>query len=277
MTKRCGGRWLLRFDDLDTPRQVPGMADDIMATLEAFALPWDGPVTYQSRHREYYCDAFATLTRQGNLYPCGCSRREIAQSSSAPHHDDDCVPYAGSCRGGMKDGAAIRSWRVTAPADEITFSDRCRGTVTQNISTFSGDFVVRRGGGEFAYQLAVVVDDHLGGVTQVVRGEDLLPSTPRQIHLHQLLSLPLPEYAHLPLVTGPDGSKLSKRDNLVSVQLAAVAGHEAALLVTILRFLGMRPPQELAGYSCSQILTWGMTNFSPEAVPWRGNCLPYLI
>ncbi len=273
MAKCSGGRWLLRFDDLDTPRQVPGMADDIMATLEAFALLWDGPVTYQSRHREAYCAAFETLARQGVLYPCGCSRREIAQSSSAPHHDDDGIPYAGSCRGGMKDGAPLRSWRVRAPEGDVCFFDRCRGPISQSIDTFSGDFVVRRGDGEFAYQLAVVVDDHLTGVTQVVRGEDLLSSTPRQILLHRLLSLPVPDYCHLPLVTGSNGSKLSKRDNLVSSHLATMVGKEAPLLVAILRFLGMLPPPELTGYSCTEILAWGVAHFSVHDLPERGGVL----
>ena len=273
MAKHSGGRWLLRLDDLDTPRQVPGMADDIMRTLESFGLLWDGEVARQSGNVEGYQHAFDELQKGGMIYPCGCSRKEIALSASAPHPDDDCIPYAGTCRGGMKPGATIRSWRVMVPDGEICFADGRKGRQCQVLSHVSGDFAVRRGDGEFAYQLAVVVDDSLAGVNQVVRGDDLLGSTPRQIYLHRLLGLPQPDYCHLPLVTGPDGAKLSKRDNLLSQQLGNVAGREGELLLAVLRFLGQNPPPELAGYSCDSILRWGAVNFAPQAIPERGGCL----
>jgi glutamyl-Q tRNA(Asp) synthetase len=164
-------------------------------------------------------------------------------------------------KGGNSGAAAIRSWRVRVPEGEVCFSDLRRGRFCQNLSSTSGDFVVRRGDGEFAYQLAVVVDDYLAGVTQVVRGEDLFTSTPRQIYLQQLLGFPQPEYCHLPLVTGPDGAKLSKRDNLVSHHLGTVAGRESELLCAVLRFLGQNPPQELTGASCGAVLEWGVSHF----------------
>jgi glutamyl-Q tRNA(Asp) synthetase len=167
----------------------------------------------------------------------------------------------------MKVDAAIRSWRVRVPEEEICFSDLRTGRTCQTLPAASGDFVLKRGDGEFAYQLAVVVDDHLAGVNQVVRGEDLLSSTPRQIYLQRLLGFPQPDYCHLPLVTGPDGSKLSKRDHLISRRSGDVAGREPALLLAALRFLGMNPPAELAGYPCRAILEWGVAHFNPLLLP----------
>lgn len=267
MAKSAGGRWLLRLDDLDAQRQVPGMADDIMVTLESFGLFWDGEVARQSRTLTEYQRAFEALQQLNVVYPCGCSRKEISRSASAPHTEDDCIPYPGSCRGGMKADSAIRSWRVRVPEEEICFSDLRKGRFCQTLPAVSGDFVLRRGDGEFAYQLAVVVDDHLAGVNQVVRGEDLLSSTPRQIYLQRLLGYPQPDYCHLPLVTGPDGSKLSKRDHLISRQSGNTAGRERELLLAALRFLGLNPPPELAGYPCGAILEWGVVNFEPRLLP----------
>jgi glutamyl-Q tRNA(Asp) synthetase len=273
MAKQAGGRWLLRLDDLDAPRQVPGMADDIMRTLESFGLFWDGEVARQSRHLEEYQQAFEALQNAGVIYPCCCSRREIARSASAPHLEDDCIPYPGSCRGGMKADSTIRSWRVRAPEEEVCFDDLRRGRICQKLPAVSGDFVLRRGDGEFAYQLAVVVDDHLAGVNQVVRGEDLLASTPRQIYLQRLLGYPNPGYCHLPLVVGSDGSKLSKRDHLISRQSGNVAGREQELLLAALRFLGQNLPSELAGYSCRVILEWGLSHFDLLRLPAQGGAV----
>ncbi|MDD2582017.1 MAG: tRNA glutamyl-Q(34) synthetase GluQRS [Desulfuromonadaceae bacterium] len=270
MAKRSGGRWLLRIDDLDEQRQVPGMADDIMRTLESFGLLWDGEVAFQSRHLNEYRHFFEQLQRTGGVYPCGCSRREIARSASAPHHDDKGIRYPGTCREGITADAPIRSWRVRVPEEEICFTDLHKGRICQNLSAVSGDFVLRRGDGVFAYQLAVVIDDYLAGVNQVVRGEDLLASTPRQIYLQRLLGFTQPDYCHLPLVTEADGSKLSKRDHLILSQIGNVTGREGLLLIEILRFLGQNPPAELAGSPCSAILKWGGTRFEPLYLPARG-------
>ncbi|MBI2354133.1 MAG: tRNA glutamyl-Q(34) synthetase GluQRS [Deltaproteobacteria bacterium] len=270
LARRAGGRWLVRMDDLDTPRQVAGMADDIRRTLEEFGLWWDREITRQSDNQEAYRDAFERLLGLGLVYPCGCSRREIAQAASAPHPDDDTLPYPATCRGGMRGGAVVRSWRVRAADGEICFDDLRRGRVCQVLALRCGDFVVRRGDGGFAYQLAVVLDDHLSGVTQVVRGDDLLASTPRQIYLQQLLGLPRPRYCHLPLVSGPGGAKLSKRDNLVSHHLGNWKGREGALLLALLRFLGQEPPGGLAGAACGEILQWGVDNFEVGRIPALG-------
>jgi glutamyl-Q tRNA(Asp) synthetase len=263
MAKYAGGQWLLRLDDLDRQRQLPGMADDIMRTLESFGLLWDGTVSRQSGHSEEYQHAFTLLQQNGSIYPCGCSRAEISRSASAPHGDDGIV-YPGTCRDKMKKNTAlIRSWRVVVPEEELCVTDLRTGCLCQSLSAVSGDFVVRRGDGEFAYQLAVVVDDHTTGVNQVVRGEDLLASTPRQIYLQRLLGFPQPVYCHLPLVTGPNGAKLSKRDNLVSQQLGTISGRKNTLLFAALRFLGQHPPAELTGASCTTLLEWGIAHFTP--------------
>jgi glutamyl-Q tRNA(Asp) synthetase len=270
MAKSAGGRWLLRMDDLDTPRQVAGMADDILRTLEAFALEWDDEISWQSRHLDAYQQAFETLQQSGAIYPCGCSRREISQASSAPHLDDDTLAYPGTCRTGTRPGASLRSWRVRTNEEDICFHDRRRGRICQNLQKGCGDFAIRRGDGEFAYQLAVVVDDALTGVNQVVRGDDLLTSTPRQIHLQRLLGLPQPNYCHLPLVCGPGGAKLSKRDNLVSHALGSWSGRENSLLLATLRFLGQVPPETLSGAGCAEILRWGRGAFDCRLIPLSG-------
>lgn len=275
MAKSVGGRWLLRIDDLDTPRLQPGMVDDILVTLERFGLFWDGELSWQSRHRQAYEEAFERLKQTGVLYPCGCSRKEIALAASAPHPADDCLHYPGSCRDGMFHGPTIRSWRVRVTDEPICFHDLRKGRICQNLSKGCGDFAVRRGDGEFAYQLAVVLDDHITGVNQVVRGDDLLASTPRQIYLHRLLGLPQPVYCHLPLVTGPGGAKLSKRDNLVSHHLGNWNGREGMLLLAVLCFLGLQPPQELQNGSCREILAWGAAHFDVQKIPQVGGELTF--
>jgi glutamyl-Q tRNA(Asp) synthetase len=270
MARSAGGRWLLRMDDLDTPRQVAGMADDILRTLEDFGLQWDGGITWQSRNREAYRQAFEQLQQGGWIYPCGCSRKEIARTASAPHAEDDCLAYPGTCRAGTRPGAPVRSWRVRVTDEELCFLDLRRGRVCQDLRQSCGDFAVRRGDGEYAYQLAVVVDDALTGVNQVVRGDDLLTSTPRQIHLQRLLGQPQPQYCHLPLVCGPAGVKLSKRDNLVSHQLGGCRGREGVLLWNILTFLGQAPPPGLKSAPCREILQWGVANFEAARIPLMG-------
>jgi glutamyl-Q tRNA(Asp) synthetase len=271
MARRTGGRWLVRLDDLDTPRQVPGMADDILATLEEFGLWWDGEVARQSAHLAAYEAAFERLAALGLVYPCGCSRKEIAGAASAPHPDDDCLPYPGTCRGGMRPGAVCRSWRIMVEDEDICFDDLRRGRVCRNLTQGCGDFGLRRADGVFSYQLAVVVDDYLTGVTQVVRGDDLLSSTPRQILLQLHLGYPQPQYCHLPLVTGPGGTKLSKRDNLVSHHLGNWKGREGTLLLAVLRFLGQAPPAELSGAPCREILQWGAAHFDITRLPANAN------
>jgi glutamyl-Q tRNA(Asp) synthetase len=273
--RSAGGLWLMRMDDLDTPRVVPGMADDILATLEALGFHWDGEVVRQSDRTESYQAAIAELERQGMVYPCGCSRAEIARIGSAPHGRDDELRYPGLCRAGLMPGKSPRAIRVRVSDKPVVFMDGIMGELSENLAQSCGDFVVKRADGPFAYQLAVVVDDAEAGVNQVVRGADLLLSTPRQIHLQRLLGFVSPAYYHLPLVTGPDGAKLSKRDNAVSVSCGRDLHKEGGeLLFAALCFLGQEPPASLQGACCREMLAWGVANFRPSAISRCASFLP---
>ena len=205
--RRGGGRWLVRIEDIDTPRVVPGSAEEILATLQRYGLQWDGEVVWQSRRTALYEDALAQLRAKNLVYDCACTRADLQRAASAPLGREPVYP--GTCRDGLPPGKVARAIRFRTPDGVIAFDDRVHGRVEDSAG---GDFIVRRADGLFAYQLVVVVDDAEQGVTEVVRGDDLLASTPRQIALQRALGYPTPEYAHVPLVTNPDGSKLGKRD-----------------------------------------------------------------
>ncbi|MEW6488451.1 MAG: tRNA glutamyl-Q(34) synthetase GluQRS [Thermodesulfobacteriota bacterium] len=271
LARRTGGRWLLRIEDLDLPRVVPGAAEDFFRTLEALGFSWDGEVVWQSRRTEAYREALQRLERLGFAYPCGCTRAEIARAASAPHPGEEGPAYPGTCRGGLPHGREVRAVRVRVADEPLAFSDAIFGPVRTCLADSCGDFVVRRADGLFAYQLAVVVDDAASGVTQVVRGADLLGSTPRQIRLQHLLGLPTPAYAHLPLVTGPWGAKLSKRDCAVSLATGQDLAREGgALLLAALRFLGQDPPPDLHRAPPREVLAWSAAHFDPARVPREG-------
>ena len=216
LAKKEGGRWIVRMEDLDTPRVVTGSADEILHALERYGLEWDGEVVYQSQRISHYEEALQRLVQANAVFPCGCSRADLERAASAPASSDpvegEARIYPGSCRHGLPPGRTPRAIRFRAPNEVIEFDDRVMGKQGENIATVTGDFVIRRADGVFAYQLAVVVDDALQGVTEVVRGGDLLSSTPRQIALQRALGYPTPSYAHLPLIVGADGKKLGKRD-----------------------------------------------------------------
>ena len=272
MARRIGGTWLLRMEDLDAPRVVPGIADDMLRTLEALGFAWDGEVVYQSRRTEAYRAAMEKLIASGLAYSCGCTRAEIARIASAPHGAE--LVYPGICRDGLPEGKAERAYRVKVYDDLIEFTDLFMGHYIQSL-TSCGDFVVQRADGPYAYHLAVVVDDAESGVNQVVRGSDLLSSTPRQIYLQRLLGLPVPVYGHLPLVTDPDGTKLSKRTYAVSLAAGRDLWSEGwTLLFAALRFLGQSPPPALNGAPCGEILAWSVANFDPTRVPRTSAPLP---
>ena len=207
--KRDGGRWLVRMEDLDAPRVVPGSAEEILAALRRYSLDWDGEVVYQSQRIALYESALDRLRAKGVVYDCACSRADLQRAASAPLGAE--AVYPGTCRNGLQ-GRTPRAIRFRVPDETIAFVDVLRGHIEEHLPTTTGDFVVKRADGVFAYQLAVVVDDAEQGVTQVVRGGDLLSSTPRQIALQRALDYPTPQYAHLPLVTNADGTKLGKRD-----------------------------------------------------------------
>jgi glutamyl-Q tRNA(Asp) synthetase len=268
MAKRLGGLWLLRIEDLDLPRVIPGIADDMLRTLESLGFQWDGEVVYQSRRLDAYRAALDKLVKTKIAYPCGCSRAEIALIASAPHKHDGELVYPGLCRDGLPPDKSERAVRVKVYDEVISFDDRVMGRYSQALSASCGDFVIQRADGPFAYHLAVVVDDAESGVNQVVRGADLLSSTPRQIYLQKLLGYPTPDYCHLPLVVNPDGTKLSKRDNAVSLKAGLdLAKHGGELLLAALRFLGQPPPVDLLNAPCREILAWAVAKFDPTLIP----------
>jgi glutamyl-Q tRNA(Asp) synthetase len=264
--RQGNGLWLVRMEDLDLPRVVPGMGDDILSTLETLGFEWDGEVVCQSLRNDLYEEALKRLLATGHAYPCGCTRSEIAAIASAPHGEEPVYP--GTCRNGLPQGKSARAWRVRVAEEPLRFTDLVMGDCTISLATACGDFVVKRADGLFAYQLAVVVDDFEQRVNQVVRGADLLDSTPRQIHLQRLLGYATPAYAHLPLVVNMDGSKLSKRDNALSIASGRdLVKERGGLIAAALRFLGQEIPHELVGADAPELLQWGVANFAPSRIP----------
>ncbi|TAM44106.1 MAG: tRNA glutamyl-Q(34) synthetase GluQRS [Gammaproteobacteria bacterium] len=254
-----GGQWFVRIEDLDPPREVPGAADDILRTLEAFGFEWDGEVMYQSRRHAAYEAALEKLRRDGTLYACACTRREIADSSV---NGIEGPVYPGTCRGGLQPGRNARAWRVRVDGAVVEFDDLLQGRQRSALATDIGDFVVKRADGFFAYQLAVVVDDAEAGITEVVRGADLLHSTPRQIHLQRLLGLPTPRYLHLPVVLNEQGEKLSKQTYAAPVDRA----NPLPALCWALELLGQLPPSPLHDGGLEDFWRWAMQNWSVAAV-----------
>ncbi|HET7435221.1 MAG TPA: tRNA glutamyl-Q(34) synthetase GluQRS [Thermoanaerobaculia bacterium] len=227
-----GGRWLMRIEDIDTPRVIPGSADEILAALQRYGLTWDGEIVWQSRRIALYEAALAELRAKQLVFDCACSRGESV--------------YPGTCRNGVPEGRVARAIRFRAPDEVIGFHDAICGWREENVAERTGDFVIRRADGLFAYQLAVVVDDAEQGVTQVVRGADLLASTPRQIALQRALGYATPEYAHLPLVLNEDGAKLSKRDGALPLPSLDEARVRETLAVA-LRFLDIEVEPDMPG------------------------------
>jgi len=258
------GEWLLRIDDLDAPREAPGAADDILRTLERLGLTWDGAVVTQRARLAEYEDAIERLRDGDLLYACACSRREIADSSAA---GIDGPVYPGTCRAGVAGGRSGRALRVRTDNATITFDDRWQGRIDCALERFVGDFVVRRADGIVAYQLAAAVDDAAQGITEVVRGADLLWSTPRQVYLQRLLGIPSPAYAHLPVALNARGEKLSKQTGAPSIAGQA----RLPLLRWVLAFLGQEPlPDTVPGDADSDLdAFWraAIARWRPERVP----------
>lgn len=251
--RSIGGKWLLRMEDLDPPREVQGAQDAILHTLEAYGFEWDGELVRQSARHAEYAALIERLFSQGLAYACICSRKQLEGSGGI---------YPGTCRdaGHCADGAAIR---LRVPSLEYRFIDRVQGEFRQHLGREVGDFVIQRRDGLFAYQLAVVLDDAWQGVTDVVRGADLLDSTPRQLYLQELLGLPQPRYLHVPLIIQPDGHKLGK-----SYRSPPLPPDQASPLLTrALRALGQQPPAELARTTPSEALAWGIAHWEAERIP----------
>jgi len=255
--RRAGGRWLVRMEDLDSPRVKPGAADAILRQLESFGLEWDGPVVHQSARIDRYHEELQKL--RAHCYPCACTRKELEDSALAI---DGSRIYPGTCRDGLATGKTARALRLRTGDEPILFIDRVQGAISQSLRRDIGDFVVQRADGLFAYQLAVVVDDAAQGVTDVVRGADLLDSTTRQIHLQRLLGYATPRYLHLPVAANAQGEKLSKQTK--------AADARAADIPAALRFMGLDPPACLAE---REMLGWAVGHWGPAQVP-RARSLP---
>lgn len=258
--KTRGGDWLVRIEDLDPPRAVPGAADDILRALEACGMRWDGPVVHQSTRNDAYHAALHELRQRDLVYPCACSRREIADSGIA---GVEGYVYAGTCRPGLPPGKAARALRIDTRGAVIEFDDVLQGRITQNLETEIGDFVLYRHDRVFAYQLAVIIDDAEQGITDVVRGADLLDSTPRQIYLQRLLGLQVPRYAHLPVAIDEQGEKLSKQTLAAPID----ASRPLPLLAEVLRFLGQQPAPGLASAGIGEFWQSALANWRVENVP----------
>lgn len=248
------GDWLLRIEDVDEPRTVPGSADDILRTLEALGFEWSGEVLYQTRRKHAYEDALQQLMQQDLVYRCTCTRSELYNLS-------DSSVYPGICANKHYPPHIEHAVRLRVPDARSGFVDAVRGRFEQNLQNDVGDYVIRRRDGLFAYQLAVVVDDAFQGITHIVRGADLLDSTPRQIYLQQCLHYPTPGYMHLPLAVNASGEKLSKQTYAPHIKT------DSTVLFDALNFLGQQIPAELEHESCETIWAWAIANWRRENIP----------
>jgi len=254
--RKQSGKWLLRIEDIDPPREQPGAGQQIVDTLDAYGFAWDGPVIWQSASRDAHHDALQALLANGMAYACGCSRRDLADAPRSPLG----IIYPGTCRGGCD--ARETAIRVRTDDRPVEFYDALQGLQSQQLESESGDFVVLRRDGLVAYHLAVVVDDHVQGVTEIVRGIDLMDSTPRQIWLQQLLGYATPNYMHIPVATHDDGQKLSK---LTGARGIPVNGKRKVLFAA-LQALCQQPPTGLETAPLREIWDWASNNWQPAAL-----------
>jgi len=249
------GQWLVRMEDLDRTREVKGAADEILRTLDRFGFEWDGEVLYQSRRTEAYAGALDGLLREDLAYACGCTRKEINLAATTGLEG---AIYPGTCSRGLPPGRKGRAIRLRTLNRTVNLADRIQGCLQQDLARDIGDFVIRRADGYHAYQLAVVVDDAWQGINQIVRGADLLTSTPRQLHLQNLLQLPHPAYAHLPLAVDEMGRKLSKQSRDAPVETA----RPLQSLLQALAHLGQALPPETPA-DLREFWTWAIAHWDP--------------
>jgi glutamyl-Q tRNA(Asp) synthetase len=254
--RTCGGRWLLRIEDIDPPREQPGAAAVIVEALDSYGFEWDGDVIYQSQSAARHRAAAAQLIDAGLAYHCGCSRQDLAGVRQGPLGPI----YPGTCRAGSK--SKRTSIRVRTNNEPIAFHDLLQGPQSQRLEGESGDFVITRRDGLVAYHLAVVVDDFDQGVTQVVRGTDLLDSTQRHIHLQRLLGYHTPEYVHIPVALNSAGQKLSKTTGAGPIP----RGRPGPVLFAALRALRQSPPDALCVAGVTDIWQWAMEHWTLDTL-----------
>ncbi len=253
--KKNNGKWLMRMEDVDITRKVAGADTDILNTLESFGFEWDGDVVYQSEQTRYYQQALEKLIEQSQIFPCLCSRKQLAESGGDI--------YPGTCRQRKLPEAADHALRLLAKEITIDFHDSIMGRQSQNMAQQCGDFIIRRRDGLFAYQLAVVVDDARQNITEIVRGADLLDSTARQIFLQQQLDYPTPDYCHLPLVIDANGKKISKSEGAAKIDIK----NKEKLICQVLEFLGQDQPADLSDSNINDIWQWAIDNWAPDRIP----------
>jgi glutamyl-Q tRNA(Asp) synthetase len=241
------GLWLLRIDDLDTPRNIKGSADSILKTLDAFGLHWDNSVVYQSQTLDVYHEILDQLVKHKLIYPCTCSRRTLT------------AIYSGVCRDKQTLPNSPYSLRIKTDNRIISFKDELQGFISHNLAEQHGDFILKRKDQVIAYQFAVVIDDDKQGINHVVRGVDLLDSTPRQIYLQQILGLVTPDYMHIPVIIDEQGYKLSKQTRATAVDLKK----PHAVIFELLALLKQNPPSELQHAPSTELLNWAVEHWNP--------------
>jgi glutamyl-Q tRNA(Asp) synthetase len=259
-TKLHNGKWLLRIEDIDPPRELPGATQSIISTLDKLGFEWDGDILYQSERSELYRHAIEHLQQQELVYPCLCSRKKIAATGVATRFG---VRYAGDCRNRRDSGGKAHSLRIKVPSKIIQIDDLIQPLRQQNLWEDTGDFIIKRADGQYAYQLAVVVDDADQQITEVVRGSDLLDSTARQIYLLHCLEYAVPDYAHIPVLVDQQGDKLSKQSYAAAIDVKT--GSQA--LWKALWYLNQQPPADLRQDSIREIWQWSLRNWDLSKIP----------
>lgn len=250
--KSQNGKWLVRMDDIDTPRNQPGADTTILKSLEILGLFWDDKVLFQSHRQEAYQEALTFLSEKNLLYRCTCTRKQLQGN-----------PYPGTCRKKQHGSDQQHALRILTKQETINFNDDIQGHFEQNLEAEIGDFIVHRADGLVAYHIATIVDDAYQRVTEIVRGADLLDSTPRQIYLQEILNYPCPAYAHLPTAVDKQGYKLSKQYHAAPIDDA----DPVTTLILALDFLGQHPEKLLAQESVEEIIQWGIKHWSLEKIP----------
>jgi len=254
------GQWLVRIEDVDLPRCDTSSTTQILKALETYGMHWDEDIIYQSQRNSFYQDALDKLAAQGDTYDCACTRKEINESAESTV---TMGIYPGTCRNGLAKGKTARSIRMRTDDNEIVFVDKVQAPLSQHLLKDVGDFIIKRADNLFAYQLAVVVDDEAQAITEIVRGSDMLDSTPRQLFLQQRLGYSTPDYIHIPLAVNNKGQKLSKQNMAPAINLV----DPRPTLINALEFLNQQPPADLRDTSIDDIWQWVADNWSVKNIP----------
>lgn len=261
--KHLGGTWLVRIENLDPLREIKGSANKILRTLDKFGLNWDESVLYQSQQVDHYLDAINELSAKNLLYPCSCSRKLI-QSQGASIGEIGLI-YPGNCRNKPLETSNTHTIRLKTTHSSIKFHDQLQGNIQHNLRQDIGDIPLRRADGVFSYHLASVVDDHRQDITEIIRGVDLLPCTPIQNHLQQLLNYPIPNYAHIPIIVNEEKKKLSKQTDAQDIHNKS----PAELLILILTLLKQNPPHALIDGTKEEILAWAIKHWKLKSCKYK--------